>query len=135
MTIDGVLDTNVVVLLDRVAAEHLPTRPAITTVTLGELSVGPLVTDDPVERATRQARLQETEATLRALPFDEAAARAFGRMAAGLHRAGRKTSARALDVLVAAVASSQGLPLYTSNLRDFDGLPDLDVVAVPVPPS
>ena len=134
MRADGVLDTNVVVLLDRVAVRDLPVLPVITSVTLGELSVGPLVTDDPVERATRQARLQETESTLRALPFDEAAARAFGRMGAALHRAGRKTRARAFDVLIAAVASSQRLPLYTSNPKDFEGLPDLEVVSVPVPP-
>ena len=135
MRADGVLDTNVVVLLDRVRVEDLPRRPVITAVTLGELSVGPLVTDDPDERARRQLRLQEVEATLTALPFDDAAARTLGLMAASLRRAGRKTSARALDVLIAAVAGAQQLPLYTSNVKDFEGLPGLDVVAVPVPPA
>ena len=69
----------------------------ITAVTLAELSVGPLVTDDEAERAARQARLQETEAAFEPLAFDATAARAYGRVAASLRRAGRKTTARAFD--------------------------------------
>jgi tRNA(fMet)-specific endonuclease VapC len=57
----GVLDTNAVVLLDRLNPDDLPVQPTITSITLAELSVGPLVTDEPAERATRQARLQEAE--------------------------------------------------------------------------
>lgn len=60
----GVVDTNVVVLLGRLRAHDLPTDPVITAVSLAELSVGPLVTDDPVERAARQSRLQKTESAL-----------------------------------------------------------------------
>ena len=55
----GVLDTSVVILLDQLAADaDLPEEPLITTVTLAELSVGPLVTDDESERAVRLARLR-----------------------------------------------------------------------------
>ena len=75
----GVLDTSVVILLDQLAADaDLPEEPLITTVTLAELSVGPLVTDDESERAVRLARLQVTEATFEPIPFDVPAARAFG---------------------------------------------------------
>lgn len=77
-------------LLDRLDPADLPERPRVTTVSLAELSVGPLATDDPSERAIRQIRLQEVEASFNQLPFDAAAARAFGRVAAGLRRAGRK---------------------------------------------
>src|SRR5216683_1204041 len=50
-----------------------------TAVRLAELSVGPLVAADRVERAARQARLQQAEADFEPLAFDATAARAFGR--------------------------------------------------------
>jgi predicted nucleic acid-binding protein len=46
---------------------------------------------------------------------------------------GRKASARALDAMIAAIALANGLPLYTCNPRDFEGIEGLEVVAVPVP--
>lgn len=129
----GVLDTNAVVLLGRLDAGHLPDEPVITAVTLAELSVGPLVTDDLSERTARQARLQEAEAAFDPLPVDAASARAFGRAAASLRRAGRQVRPRAFDVLIAAVAMANDLPLYTCNPRDFAGIAELTLVAVPHP--
>ena len=129
----GVLDTSALVLLDRLDTADLPERPQITTVSLAELSVGPLATDDPSERAIRQIRLQEVEASFDPLPFDAAAARAFGRVAAELRRAGRKPAARAFDALIAATAISNALDLYTCNPRDFEGIDGLHMVAVPHP--
>ena len=129
----GVLDTSALVLLDRLDTADLPERPQITTVSLAELSVGPLATEDPSERAIRQIRLQEVEASFDPLPFDAAAARAFGRVAAELRRAGRKPAARAFDALIAATAISKALDLYTCNPRDFEGIDGLHVVAVPHP--
>jgi len=129
----GLIDTNIVVLLGRLRAQDLPGEPVISVITLAELSVGPLVTDDPTERAARQARLQETEAAFDPLPFDAPAARAFGRLAAGLRRSGRQVPPRALDVLIASVAVANDLPLYTCNPSDFTGIDDLALVAVPHP--
>lgn len=126
----GVLDTSTVILLDRVDPRELPAEPVITAVTLAELSVGPLVTDDEHERALRQARLQRVEATFEPLPFDTAAARAFGSVAASLRRSGRTTAARALDAMIAAVAIANGLPVYTCNPQDFAGIEGLRVEAV-----
>lgn len=68
------------------------------------------------------------------LPFDAAAARAFGRVAASLRRAGRKTAARAYDAMIAATAIANDLPLYTCNPDDFQGIDDLKLVPVPIPP-
>ena len=110
----------------------LPAVPLISTVTLAELSVGPLVVDDEEERADRQARLQRVEADFDPIPFDADAARAFGQVAAALRRAGRKTTARAYDAMIAATAVANDLPLYTSNPRDFSGIEGLRVVDVPV---
>jgi hypothetical protein len=113
----------------------LPAEPLITTVTLAELSVGPLVATTETERATRQAHVQQAEADFDPLPFDAPSARAFGRVAASLRRAGRKPSARAYDAMIAATALANDLPVYTCNPGDFAGIDGLEVVAVPVPPE
>jgi tRNA(fMet)-specific endonuclease VapC len=128
----GVLDTSTLLLLARIEDPSvLPAEPVITAITLAELSVGPLVADSDAERAARQAHLQEVEATFDPLPFDAAAARAFGRVAASLRRSGRKPGARAYDALIAATAIANALPLYTCNPDDFSGLDGLEVVSVP----
>lgn len=129
----GVLDTSTVLLLsDLDDASVLPAEPLITAVTLAELAVGPLVAADDGERARRQAHLQQAEADFVPLPFDDAAARAFGGVAASLRRSGRKTAARAYDAMIAATALANNLPVYTCNPDDFKGIDGLEVVAVPV---
>ena len=130
----GLLDTSTVILLPRLLdASSLPEHPLISVVTLAELAVGPLVAQDEAERAARQAHLQQAEADFDPLPFDAAAARAFGQVAASLRRSGRKPSARAYDAMIAAIAIANGLPLYTCNADDFAGIDGLEVVAVPHP--
>jgi predicted nucleic acid-binding protein len=124
----GVLDTNTLILLERLDPADLPSEPVITAVSLAELSVGPLVATDDRERAARQARLQAVESSFEPLPFDAVAARAFGGVSASLHRSGRKPSARAFDALIAAMAIANGLPLYSCNPRDYAGIEGLELV-------
>jgi len=132
----GVLDTSAVILLPRITdASALPAEPVITAVTLAELSVGPLVTSDERERAARQAHLQQAEADFDPLAFDAAAARAFGRVAASLRRAGRKPAARSYDAMIAATALANELPIYTANPDDFREIDGLEVVALVVTPE
>jgi tRNA(fMet)-specific endonuclease VapC len=132
----GVLDTSTVILLSRFQdAAVLPQEPLITAVTLAELSVGPLVARDEAERAARQAHLQQAESDFEPLPFDAAAARVFGRVSASLRRAGRKPAARAYDAMIAATAIAAGLPIYTCNPDDFNGIDDLEVIGLLVPPG
>jgi tRNA(fMet)-specific endonuclease VapC len=127
----GILDTSAVILLPRIEDPGaLPDEPLITTVTLAELSIGPLVAKDDAERAARQAQLQQAEADFTPLPFDAAAARAFARVAASLHRSGRKPAARAYDAMIAATAVAHELPVYTANPGDFRDIDDLEVVGV-----
>ena len=121
------------VLLGRLDPDHLPEEPLITTVTLAELSVGPLVATTRKERSSRQAVLQNAEADFNPLPFDAEAARAFGRVAASLRTAGRKIAARGYDAMIAATAIAAELPLYTVNPDDFSGIESLDVRRVPHP--
>jgi predicted nucleic acid-binding protein len=132
----GVLDTSTVIMLPRITDPAvLPAEAYITTVTLAELSVGPLVATTDEERAARQAHVQQAEADFDPLPFDAPAARAFGRVAASLRQAGRKPAARAYDAMIAATALSKNLPVYTCNPADFAGIDGLAVVAVPVQPA
>lgn len=136
MTQQGILDTSTVLLLGRLDdPTSLPDECLITAVSLAELSVGPLVAATDSERAARQAHLQQAESDFDPLPFDAAAARAFGAVAASLRANGRKPAARAYDALIAATAISAGLPLYTCNPQDFAGIDGLDVRPVPIPES
>jgi hypothetical protein len=130
----GILDTSTVIAMRDIAdPSALPPEPLITTVTLAELSAGPLAARDERERAARQAHLQEAEADFDPLPFDRASARAFGQIAASLRRSGRKTTARAYDALIAATAMAHQLPVYTCNAADFQGIDGLEVVPVKLP--
>lgn len=128
----GLLDTSAVIALARLDdPDVLPDEPLISAVTLAELSVGPLLASSDAERAARQAHLQQAEADFDPLPFDAAAARAFGSVALSLRRSGRKTGARAYDAMIAAIAKAHGLPVYTCNLQDFSVIDGLEVVRVP----
>lgn len=127
---EGILDTSTVILLGQLDPSSLPEEPKITAVTLAELSVGPLVAVHESERAARQAHVQQAEADFDPIAFDAAAARAFGNVAASLRGAGRKTTARAYDALIAATAIAHDLPLYTANPRDFEGIEGLRVHSV-----
>ena len=131
---DGLLDTSTLLLLSRITDPSvLPGFPLISAITLAEISVGPLATDDEAERARRMAQVQQAEADFDPLAFDAAAARAFGQVASSLRRSGRKPAARALDALIAATAIANGLPLYTCDPDDFAGIEGLDVRLVPHP--
>jgi hypothetical protein len=128
----GLLDTSIVIDLERIDARSLPAEVAVSALTLAELAAGPHATTDPEERARRQERLQRAEATFSPLPFDGNAARAYGRVYAAVAAQGRKARGRrAVDLLIAATALAEGLPLYTRNPDDFDGLaPMLEVRAL-----
>jgi predicted nucleic acid-binding protein len=123
------LDTSAVISLGDVQdVEQLPDLCLISAITLAELSVGPLVARTDSERRSRQAVLQQVESDFNPLPFDDAAARAFGSVGASLRARGRKPAARAYDALIAATALAHDLPLYTKNPADFDGIDELTVV-------
>jgi toxin FitB len=128
VVLHGILDTSVIVDLRSIDVTTLPLEPAITAVTLAELSDGPSSTSDQVIRAARMANLQEVEHRFDPLPFDDAAARRYGQLAALVRAAGRSPRPRRLDLMIAATASVLGLALYTRNPRDFAGLESLLVV-------
>lgn len=128
----ALLDTSVVIDLERIDPADLPEEPLISAITLAELAAGPQAGTDPTERARRQDRLQRAEASFTPLPFDDGAARAYGRVYAAVVAAGRKPRGpRALDLLIASIALDAGLPLYTRNPEDVKALSKLiRIVAV-----
>lgn len=119
----GLLDTSVVIDWDNPAVSAaLPDEAAICAITLVELTAGPHLASSSDERARRQARLQQVEATFDAIAFDAAAARSYGQVVAAVVEMGRSHRRRIADLLIAATAHANGLPLYTRNPDDFDGL-------------
>ena len=128
----GLLDTSLVIDLEQADADRLPRQLAVSAITLAELAAGPHATTSAAERARRQDRLQRVEAMFDPLPFDGNAARAYGRVYAAVASGGRNArGARAVDLLIAAIALANELPVYTRNADDFRSLNGLvEVVAL-----
>jgi len=83
------------------------------------------------ERARRQDRLQRAEAAFGAIPFGPDAARAYERIFSAVLAAGRQPRRRFADLLIAATAVAEDMPLVTRNPEDFAGLEELvEVIAV-----
>jgi predicted nucleic acid-binding protein len=139
----GLLDTNIVILRKWVDADELPEEMAISAITLAELSAGPHEVrrndeqdayDERAERARRLEILQRAESEFEPVPFDAEAARLFGRVTAAVIAVGRKPRRRVVDLMIAATAIAEGLPLFTTNPDDFAGLDSLvRVIAVTRP--
>jgi predicted nucleic acid-binding protein len=127
----ALLDTSVVIDLDRIPADALPVQVAVSAVTMAELAAGPAAASDETERARRQDRLQRAEATFDPLPLDTEAARAYGRVYAAVRVHGRNPRRRFADLLIAAVALANARPVLTRTAADFAGLDDLiDIVEI-----
>jgi len=121
-----------VIDLERIPVDRLPAESAVSALTVAELAAGPHATSDPDERARRQDRLQRVEALFEPIPFGVEAARSYGRVFAATSAAGRSArGARAVDLLLAATAVAEGIPLFTRNPADFSHLERI-VEVVPV---
>jgi predicted nucleic acid-binding protein len=80
------------------------------------------------------AVLQHVEASFDPLPYDRDAARIYGQMCAAVIALGRQPRGHSADLMIGATAARNGLPPYTSNPKDFQGLDDLvEIVAVTRP--
>jgi len=126
---EGLVDTSVLIDWDLPAVvAALPDTVAISAITLAELAAGPHLAREPLEKARRQARLQQVESLFDALDFDSAAARSYGLVVAAVVAVGRSHRSRVADLFIAAVAHSNKLALYTRNPQDFVGLEALIAV-------
>ena len=126
---EGLLDTSVLIDWDDPAViAALPDSLAVSAISLAELAAGPHLAQDPLEKARRQARLQQVESLFDPLDFDAASARSYGQLVAAVIVAGRSHRSRVADLLIGAVAHSNNLALYTRNPQDFVGLERLITV-------
>lgn len=127
----GLLDTSVMVDLATLSDDlgvTLPDRLDISAITLAELSLGPLITNDPAKQARRLQLLQRVQAEFDPLPFDDRCAAAYARVAATTRAANLSHRSRAADLFIAATALAHQLPLYTRNPGDVSHLADLHAV-------
>ena len=133
----GLLDTSIVILRKWLDPAELPAEVAIT---LAELSAGPHEVrgneeqndyDEHAERGRRLDILQRAENEFDPIPFDTEAARIYGRVCAAVIGAGRKPRRRVADLMIAAIAIAEELPLFTTNPDDYKGLDGL-LTVVPV---
>ena len=129
----GLLDTSVFIAREtgRELAE-LPSRVAVSVVTIGELELGVLAADD----ASVRARRADTLALARAadpLPISEAVMGAWARLVADCRAARIQRAVKLMDALIAATAVEHGLPVVTQD-DDYEQMgrvhEPLQVVAV-----
>jgi predicted nucleic acid-binding protein len=127
----GVLDTCTYIDLDLIDPAQLPTIPEITAITLAELHQGVATAKDAGTRAARMEKLGTAVTDFEPLPFDGDAATRYGTLVALTIAADRDPRPRRMDLMIAAVASTRGLPLYTRNSANFKGLESV-VTIMPV---
>lgn len=127
----GVLDTCVYLDLGVLDPAVLPEVPELTAVTMAELHQGVTMARDGATRAARTEQLGAAIAEFEPLPFDGPAAARYGSLVALTLATKRGPKPRRMDLMIAAIASSRGLPFYTRNADDFSGLDDMvTVIAV-----
>lgn len=126
----GLIDTSVAVGFDVLDRACLPLELAVSTITLAELSTGPLATGSRSVRLKRARGLSQIESIAEVIAFDRRCATAYARIYLASLQHGRKARGRrAMDLLIAATALAHGLPIYTLNASDLRGLERLiDVV-------
>jgi len=125
------LDTSILVGADNPGS----LRGGISAASLAELYFGALVADDPGERANRTRRLGVIESAFDPFPLDEAVAREWGRLAAAVAERGGQPRRRTMDLVIAATANAQGVPLLTLDTADLAIVADLVSLQTPDPPE
>jgi toxin FitB len=127
----GVLDTCTYIDLGVLEPTVLPAVPELTAVTLAELHQGVATARTATARSARMEKLGAAVADFEPLAFDGEAASRFGTLVSLTLATDRNPRPRRSDLMIAAIASVRGLPLFTRNADDFKGLEDVvTVVAV-----
>jgi toxin FitB len=99
--------------------------PELTAITMAELHQGVAKAKDATSRTARTEKLAAAIVEFEPLPFDGPAAARYGTLVALTLERNRDPKPRRRDLMVAAIASAQGLPLHTRNAEDLVGLADL----------
>ena len=124
------LDTNVCIEILRGRNPALKARLAtkslnelvLCSVVWAELQCGARLAQNPQQEL---AKLLDAFGDWPRRPFDDSAAEAYGEIRAHLQRAGRLIGGN--DLLIAAIAQTNGLTLVTHNTGEFARVPNLHV--------
>ena len=106
-------------LADHIAPDE---ELATTAISVAELTHG---AQRSARRDDNLARLEVLLSALFILPFDESAARRFGRLKADLESAGEPLDD--LDLQIASIALENNLPLLTNNTKHFKRIEGLQL--------
>lgn len=101
----------------------------ISVISLGELSFGVESCSDPATRMLRLRSLRSLEQRP-ILDVSSLTASTFGILAAFMKQSGRSPRTRVNDLWIAAQAIEKDYALFTTNLKDFEGLPGLRVAGL-----
>ena len=129
----GLLDTSVFIARESGRGlGALPTRVAVSVVTIGELQLGVLSAGDDRIRARRGETLTLARRS-DPMPISEAVMTAWAHLVADCRSAGVHKTVKLTDALIAATAIAHGLPVVTQD-DDYDQIarahPALRVVTV-----
>lgn len=113
-------------------ARYTGTAPVfLSPITLAELRLGAEMAVSPDIRQKRKATVRRMSRKP-LLPIDGDTAEIFGEIAASLRRAGRNHRTRVQDLWLASQAIQHRLDLVTRNAQDFEAIPGLELVIVPL---
>jgi len=124
------LDTNICIYLIKHRPQRLrnrfdqitPGEIAISVITLAELEYGAAKSSRPEQN---RAALALFTSALETVPFEDRAARIYGRIRSHLENKGQTIGT--MDLLIAAHALSLGVQLITNNKAEFRRVPGLHI--------
>ena len=116
-------DTSLFIALEqnRPLADSAPDNIAVSVMTVAELRLGVLATDDPAARARRLETLIRADA-LDPIPVDRGVAVAWAELRIALRAAGKRMPIN--DSWIAATAIAKTIPVVTQD-ADYDDIPGL----------
>jgi predicted nucleic acid-binding protein len=129
---DLILDTNVFISMERYGRRlDTPSWEGyddtfISAITVSELLVGVHRADTPSRKARRLAFVEAILNNFGVLDFTGEIARIHAEIWAALAGQGQLIGAH--DLLIAATAISHGCAVLTSNVKEFDRVPGLEVI-------
>lgn len=100
---------------------------AIASITAAELLAGAELARTPELRRRTRSGAEDLLRRMDILPFDLEAARIYARLSGGLRAAGH--SVGGFDLQIAATALAHDCSVVTLNLREFNRIPGLTVIA------
>ncbi len=118
----GLLDTCTLIDIEDIPDERLPIVSEICAITVAELMLGVHIAKDPADRSARITKLLTVGANFDPLPFEDRATNACNALVGLMVAIGRNPKPRKNDLMIAATAVANGLPLYTANVDAFKGL-------------